>query len=107
MRGLGGGHKDRSPLMSEANLQRIVRSLSRMRGAALKIGQFLSIQGAIERCQTSMRAERAYRIKHPATSARTSTGKNAKCRGVYAAMADRSASVFCVTRRLSIEHAVP
>ncbi|GAA5858006.1 hypothetical protein JCM9279_004936 [Rhodotorula babjevae] len=33
-----------SLLMSEANLERLVAKLSKMRGAALKLGQFLSIQ---------------------------------------------------------------
>lgn len=32
--------------MSEANVRRLVDKLSRMRGAALKLGQFMSIQGA-------------------------------------------------------------
>lgn len=31
--------------LSESNIRRIVSKLSRMRGAALKLGQFLSIQG--------------------------------------------------------------
>ncbi|GAA5917246.1 hypothetical protein JCM8208_006767 [Rhodotorula glutinis] len=34
----------RSLLMSEANLERLVAKLAKMRGAALKLGQFLSIQ---------------------------------------------------------------
>jgi aarF domain-containing kinase len=34
-----------SVLMSEANVSRLVDKLSRMRGAALKLGQFMSIQG--------------------------------------------------------------
>ena len=34
-----------SLFMSEANVSRLVNKLSRMRGAALKLGQFLSIQG--------------------------------------------------------------
>lgn len=33
-----------SPFMSEGNIKRLVDKLSRMRGAALKLGQFLSIQ---------------------------------------------------------------
>lgn len=33
--------------MSEANVRRLVSSLSAMRGAALKLGQFMSIQGEI------------------------------------------------------------
>jgi aarF domain-containing kinase len=35
-----------SLMMTEANVQRLVDKLVRMRGAALKLGQFLSIQGA-------------------------------------------------------------
>jgi aarF domain-containing kinase len=34
-----------SVFMSEANVRRMVDKLSRMRGAALKLGQFMSIQG--------------------------------------------------------------
>lgn len=34
-----------SLFMSEANVRRMVDKLSRMRGAALKLGQFMSIQG--------------------------------------------------------------
>lgn len=34
-----------SPLLSEANAERIVNTLCKVRGAALKIGQMLSIQG--------------------------------------------------------------
>lgn len=39
---------DSSPFLSEANAERIVRTLCKVRGAALKLGQMLSIQG---RCQ--------------------------------------------------------
>ena len=35
-----------SLMMTEANLTRLVSKLTRMRGAALKVGQFLSIQGS-------------------------------------------------------------
>lgn len=31
--------------MSDANVRRLVATLGRMRGAALKLGQFMSIQG--------------------------------------------------------------
>ena len=34
-------------MMTEANLTRLVSKLTRMRGAALKVGQFLSIQGPV------------------------------------------------------------
>ncbi len=34
-----------SALLSEANMERIVSTLCRMRGAALKIGQMISLQG--------------------------------------------------------------
>lgn len=36
---------DSSPFLSEANAERIVRTLCKVRGAALKLGQMLSIQG--------------------------------------------------------------
>ncbi|KAH7337496.1 ABC1 family-domain-containing protein [Rhizoctonia solani] len=42
----GPGTNTGSPMMSEANVSRLVDKLSRMRGAALKLGQFLSIQDA-------------------------------------------------------------
>lgn len=43
---LGGLGSSKTPAyMSEANIRRIVKTLSRMRGAALKVGQFISIQG--------------------------------------------------------------
>lgn len=32
-------------MMTEANIKRLVSKLSQMRGAALKLGQFMSIQG--------------------------------------------------------------
>lgn len=48
----GSGNQDGSSsslLMSEGNVRRLVDKLSRMRGAALKLGQFMSIQGT--KCQ--------------------------------------------------------
>lgn len=36
-------------MMSEANVKRLVGKLSQMRGAALKLGQFMSIQGESSR----------------------------------------------------------
>ena len=35
-----------SAIMSEVNVTRLVDNLSQMRGAALKLGQLMSIQGA-------------------------------------------------------------
>lgn len=32
-------------MLTEANVHRLVSKLSKMRGAALKLGQFMSIQG--------------------------------------------------------------
>lgn len=34
-----------NPLLTEANIQRIVNTLCTVRGAALKIGQIISLQG--------------------------------------------------------------
>ena len=38
---------DSSAFLSEANAERIVRTLCKVRGAALKLGQMLSIQGDV------------------------------------------------------------
>lgn len=44
IRRIGGGGGQGSYMLSEANMDRLVTKLSRMRGAALKIGQILSFQ---------------------------------------------------------------
>ena len=45
-RATGSGGEDRGSLMlSESNMERLVAKLSRMRGAALKLGQMMSFQG--------------------------------------------------------------
>jgi len=41
-----GAQEQSSVMMTEANVKRLVSKLSQMRGAALKLGQFMSIQGA-------------------------------------------------------------
>jgi len=41
------GILDKKLLLTEANANRIVDTLCRVRGAALKVGQMLSIQGEI------------------------------------------------------------
>jgi aarF domain-containing kinase len=43
-RSTGGGGQG-SVFMSDANVKRLVATLGKMRGAALKLGQFMSIQG--------------------------------------------------------------
>ncbi|PNI95238.1 COQ8B isoform 10, partial [Pan troglodytes] len=42
----GGSGLDSSPFLSEANAERIVQTLCTVRGAALKVGQMLSIQAS-------------------------------------------------------------
>jgi aarF domain-containing kinase len=46
--GPGNDGAKTSLLMSESNVRRLVDKLSRMRGAALKLGQFMSIQGNLD-----------------------------------------------------------
>lgn len=41
----GDARNTGSVMMTEANIKRLVAKLSQMRGAALKLGQFMSIQG--------------------------------------------------------------
>ncbi|KAL2118205.1 hypothetical protein VTJ04DRAFT_7865 [Mycothermus thermophilus] len=45
-RAVGGGSGSGSWMLSEANMERLVSKLSRMRGAALKLGQMMSFQDA-------------------------------------------------------------
>jgi aarF domain-containing kinase len=40
-----GNSSSSQPALSEANVNSLVEKLGRMRGAALKLGQFMSIQG--------------------------------------------------------------
>ena len=47
-RRVSGGGKEGSLMLSEGNMDRLVAKLSRMRGAALKLGQMLSFQGENE-----------------------------------------------------------
>lgn len=46
-RAASGSGDGSSVFMSEGNVRRLVEKLSRMRGAALKLGQFMSIQGEL------------------------------------------------------------
>lgn len=45
LRRLTGGSSEGSLMLSEGNMNRLVAKLSRMRGAALKLGQMISFQG--------------------------------------------------------------
>lgn len=45
--GASDSKEDSNLLLNDANLERIVDTLCRMRGAALKLGQMLSIQGTL------------------------------------------------------------
>ena len=40
-------NKDGSLMLSSGNMERLVAKLSRMRGAALKLGQMMSFQGLL------------------------------------------------------------
>ena len=41
-----GGESNGSLMLSAGNMERLVAKLSRMRGAALKLGQMMSFQGS-------------------------------------------------------------
>ena len=43
----GGGDSGGSLMLSAGNMERLVAKLSRMRGAALKLGQMISFQGSL------------------------------------------------------------
>lgn len=41
-------------MLTEGNIKRLVSKLTKMRGAALKLGQFMSIQGIVSRLSFSI-----------------------------------------------------
>lgn len=47
-RSAGSSDQHTSLIMTEGNIKRLVSKLTQMRGAALKLGQFMSIQGAVD-----------------------------------------------------------
>jgi predicted unusual protein kinase regulating ubiquinone biosynthesis (AarF/ABC1/UbiB family) len=53
--GSGANDQQSSVMMTEANITRLVSKLSQMRGAALKLGQFFSIQGELRTVEESPR----------------------------------------------------
>jgi aarF domain-containing kinase len=56
-RGESGKEGSANPIMGDSNVRRLVDKLSTMRGAALKLGQFLSIQGEhIAACRLGLRS---------------------------------------------------
>lgn len=50
-RATGSGDANGSIMFSAGNMERLVAKLSKMRGAALKLGQMMSFQGWSPRCK--------------------------------------------------------
>ena len=48
LRRVTGGEAGGSIMLSPGNMERLVAKLSRMRGAALKLGQMISFQGILQ-----------------------------------------------------------
>jgi hypothetical protein len=67
-----------SLMITEANLTRLVSKLTQMRGAALKVGQFLSIQGPCSRILTRTSTDCIPQIR--TCYHRISTASSAVCR---------------------------
>jgi hypothetical protein len=75
-------------MLTEANVSRLVDKLTRMRGAALKLGQFLSIQGWYgygKEHSTAVNDLSRYPCLTPASRGYLPPG--AKCRSLYARLA--------------------
>lgn len=79
-------------MMSEANLTRLVSKLTQMRGAALKVGQFLSIQGPMpSHPHTSLSLTAAHRYARPTARPRPRLPPRARQRALHAQLADGGA----------------
>ena len=77
-------------LMTEANLNRLVSKLSQMRGAALKIGQFMSIQGMKMCLHHSQCLSVEISFRHTCSTGGTGTGfsQSTRCCTLHAKLAD-------------------
>lgn len=79
--------------MSESNVRRLVEKLSRMRGAALKLGQFLSIQGQpLPRIIYIRSYVYPFRLEALTGPDRANYDASPEQRELHAALADRSES---------------
>lgn len=78
-----GGGGSGSVMMNEANVRRLVATLGRMRGAALKLGQFMSIQG-----ESSLVMCADTRQQHASSRDRTSPAPGSAACQLHARMAD-------------------
>jgi hypothetical protein len=59
-----------SLMLTESNVKRLVTKLTKMRGAALKLGQFMSIQGAQAEDPSSAEGLPSYVSRHEPLAAR-------------------------------------
>jgi aarF domain-containing kinase len=73
-----------SLMLTESNVKRLVTKLTKMRGAALKLGQFMSIQGSRTRASLGRRLTRISRYTPFATRCRGHLSESAGQRALYA-----------------------
>jgi hypothetical protein len=77
-----------SLMLTEANVKRLVTKLSKMRGAALKLGQFMSIQGDLSRQLSYMRTN--VHVIYPSLASRSGPdiSTSTRWRALYAGLAN-------------------
>jgi len=79
-------------MMTEANVTRLVSKLTQMRGAALKVGQFLSIQGPCpSHPHTNIWLTATHRYTRPTTGPRPRLPPRARQSALHAQLADGGA----------------
>lgn len=87
LRRVTGSGADGSLMLSEANMERLVAKLSRMRGAALKLGQMMSFQGKTSVPFHVYRGLTLCRLKDAASRHQYCTPARTGPRRLYAAVA--------------------
>lgn len=82
-------------MMTEANITRLVSKLSQMRGAALKLGQFMSIQGAHPLVIFYLLSAANLGTRHPPPTPRSRQDipPRSRQRPLYAGLADATGAV--------------
>lgn len=82
-------------MMTEANITRLVSKLSQMRGAALKLGQFMSIQGAHPFVIFYLLSAANLGTRHPSPTPRSRQDipPRSRQRPLYAGLADATGAV--------------
>jgi aarF domain-containing kinase len=96
-----GGSGTGSLMLSEGNMNRLVAKLSRMRGAALKMGQMMSFQGALQALDVESARLTLSRLQSPAANDQYHSSASARQCRLHASLAAKQGA--CKQSRAGLE----